>query len=157
MDAMKVLLAVDGSSFSDAALDEVARRPWPEGTEVRVVSVDPPVAAPEFTASPVGMTAYQDLVQRLREETKSNLQAAAARLRERRPDLAVSAVLCDGIPKEQIVSEARRWGADLIAVGSHGRGALKSLFLGSVSLGVVLHAPCSVLIVRKPAAASEPA
>lgn len=36
---MKVLLAVDGSPCSDAAIDEVAQRPWPEGTEIMVLSV----------------------------------------------------------------------------------------------------------------------
>ena len=50
--------------------------------------------------------------------------------------------------KEQIIELAREWGADLIVVGSHGRGFWGRL-LGSVSTGVVHHAPCSVLVVRK--------
>ena len=39
---MKILLATDGSSCSDAAVSEMCRRPWPEGTEVRIITVDAP-------------------------------------------------------------------------------------------------------------------
>ena len=41
-DTMKILLATDGSSCSDAAVSEICRRPWPEGTEVRIITVDAP-------------------------------------------------------------------------------------------------------------------
>jgi hypothetical protein len=36
---MKILLAIDGSSFSDVAVAEIARRPWPAGSEIKVLSV----------------------------------------------------------------------------------------------------------------------
>jgi nucleotide-binding universal stress UspA family protein len=55
-----------------------------------------------------------------------------------------------GSPKEAILDEAERWGADLIVVGSHGYGAIQRLFLGSVSLAVATNALCSVEIVRMP-------
>jgi hypothetical protein len=40
---MKILLAIDGSPYSDAAVAEVGQRPWPAGSEVRVITVDPRV------------------------------------------------------------------------------------------------------------------
>jgi nucleotide-binding universal stress UspA family protein len=46
------------------------------------------------------------------------------------------------------VEEAERWGADLIVLGSHGHGATMRMRLGSVSHRVVLHAPCSVEVIR---------
>jgi nucleotide-binding universal stress UspA family protein len=63
--------------------------------------------------------------------------------------------LLEGRPKETIVDEADRWGADLIVVGSHGYGAFRRLFLGSVSLAVAANAHCNVEIVRCPATPAE--
>ncbi len=51
-------------------------------------------------------------------------------------------------PAWGIVAEARRWGADLIVIGSHGRSPLHRFFLGSVSYKVAAEAPCSVRIFR---------
>jgi nucleotide-binding universal stress UspA family protein len=54
-----------------------------------------------------------------------------------------------GDPVELIVGAAREWRADLVAIGSHGRGGLGRVLLGSVAEGVTRHAPCPVLVVRK--------
>ena len=51
---------------------------------------------------------------------------------------------------EAIVGTAREWGADLIAMGTRGLGAVARFFLGSVSLAVARQAPCSVLICNGP-------
>jgi len=53
---------------------------------------------------------------------------------------------CD--TKRRYVQEAREWGADLIVVGSHGYGPLRSVLLGSVARSVLTEAPCSVLVAR---------
>jgi len=53
-----------------------------------------------------------------------------------------------GIPKVVIIDDAKKWGADLIVVGSHGRTGLDRFLLGSVSEAVARHAACSVEIVR---------
>ena len=54
-----------------------------------------------------------------------------------------------GDPVESIVETARDWPAELVVIGSHGRGGLGRVVLGSVAEGVARHAPCPVLIVRK--------
>jgi nucleotide-binding universal stress UspA family protein len=62
-----------------------------------------------------------------------------------------SNIICDvrqGYAKEEILRDANEWPADLIIVGSHGRSTSECLFLGSVSLAVTAHAPCTVTIVR---------
>lgn len=46
------------------------------------------------------------------------------------------------------VNAAKEWPADLIVIGSHGRGGVKRALLGSVAEGVMRHAPCPVLVVR---------
>ena len=57
-------------------------------------------------------------------------------------------MVCVGFPKQIILDEAEGWGADLIVVGSHGRGLMGRFLLGSVSQAVALNARCSVEIVR---------
>lgn len=64
--------------------------------------------------------------------------------------LTVETRICEGYPPETIVEEARALGADLIAMGTHGRSGLKRLLLGSTAERVLPAAPCPVLTVRRP-------
>ena len=146
---MKVLLAIDGSPHSDAAATEVGRRPWPPQTEVRVITVDPPLDGDLLRSR--APTAFDELVRQQRHEAEKHLAQQLTRLRNAAPTLQVTGFLREGFPKEVILDEADQWGADLIVVGSHGKGAIRRLFLGSVSLAVATNALCSVEIVRLPA------
>jgi len=147
---MKILLAVDGSAFGEEAAREVARRPWPAGSEVRVVYVvEPPSQpAPEMWAG-----SYEDYFA----ELNQHQQAQARRALEfakltlgacEDKTLKVTAETLTGQPKRVIVEEAESWGADLVVVGSHGYGFWDRLLLGSVSRAVASRAPCSVEIVK---------
>jgi len=142
---MKILRAVDGSAYSDAAVAEVSRRPWPLQSEVRIITVDPPLDKNLLGGSP---TAFDEFVRRQRAEAVRLLNAAAAVVKQNTSDLLVTPVLREGRPKEVILDEAEQWGADLIVLGSRGYGAIRRLFLGSVSLAIATNAPCSVEIVR---------
>ena len=64
--------------------------------------------------------------------------------------LKVSTQVVGGLPKHAIPDEAEAFKADLIVLGSHGRGRIERFLLGSVPLAVVTHATCSVEIVRRP-------
>jgi nucleotide-binding universal stress UspA family protein len=146
---MKILLAVDGSQFSQAAVEEVIQRPWPSGTEVRVLSVVHPFPyIPLLDPGFVGPAAHYDALNQERERASRDVEKAAKEIREKAPDLKVAVEALEGSPKKVIVEEAERWGADLIVLGSHGYGAVKRFLLGSVAHAVVLHTPCSVEIVR---------
>ncbi len=144
---MKILLAVDGSQFSNIAIAEVAQLPLPGGTMVHVVTVDAPVTPPRRQeASP---TAFDRIIEQFRAEAWEGLIAAAEQLRRLAPHLEVVPKLLEGHPKDAIIGEAENWGADLIVIGSHGYGPIRRFFLGSVSLFVAHNAPCSVLIARR--------
>jgi nucleotide-binding universal stress UspA family protein len=145
---MRVLLAVDGSPCSEAAVDEVARRHWPEKSEIRVVTINSPFR--EELSGERGPSLFDEINQRLRTEASRHLHQAVSKLQREAPQLKVTSVLRDGSPKDAILDEAEQWGADLIVVGSNGYGALKRFFLGSVSLAVATGASCSVEIVRMP-------
>lgn len=145
---MRILLATDGSEWSDAALDELIERPWPGGSEVCVLSVanPPPVLEEPFL---LGASIYGQLLEEEQQRAARDAARAVARIHERAPGLAVAARTLVGSPQVAVLEEAERFGADLILVGSHGRGAAARFLLGSVSNAVALHAPCSVEIVRR--------
>jgi len=143
---MKILLAIDGSPCSDAAIAEVCRRPWPPESEVRLITVDSPMREELLRGGSPGV--FDEINRQLRTEAHRHLNHATALIRRDAPALRVTSVLREGWPKDAILDEAENWPADLIVLGSHGYGVVRRLFLGSVSLAVTTNAPCSVEIVR---------
>jgi len=146
----RILLATDGSECSEAAARSIATRPWPEGSEVRIVSVV------EFSSAWFrGRSAYFDstAMEELRAEAMKRAQdaVATAELMLTSAGLPASGtvVVPSASAKELILNEAVDWGADLIVVGSHGRRGASRFLLGSVSEPVAFHANCSVEIVRQ--------
>jgi nucleotide-binding universal stress UspA family protein len=149
---MRILLPVDGSEFGDAAVEEIANRPWPPGSEVQVISVIhlPFEPGPEVWALPESH--FLRLENAERERAESVINRAIARLREsgasRETPLTLTSEVVVGHPAETIIETAKKWGADLVALGSHGYSGFTRFLLGSVSYAVASHAPCSVEIVR---------
>lgn len=146
---MKILLAIDGSSFSDAAVKELATRPWPAGSEVRIISVvEPPLLPTVETWVPPDD--YIEALERAgQDQGRSIVGKAADRITNgQRDKLRVATEIVNGHPKHAIIDAAEAWEADLIVVGSHGYRGLTRLWLGSVSQAVASHAKCSVEIVR---------
>lgn len=145
---MRILAAVDGSSCSDVALDQIASRPWPAGSELKIVTVvNPvPVVGAEYWALPAEY--YDQVSKAVHEGGERALEAARERVAACADTLAVTAEVLEGPPASTIVEEAERWGANLVIVGSRGHSAIRRMLLGSVSHSVALHAPCSVEVVR---------
>jgi len=144
--SMRLLLATDGSPFSLEAARSVARRPWPAGTRVRVVSVAQPVRP---LANPWAIPSRDEA--RLNRATRRAAQDAVKTARgliEGAP-LALSSAVLTGDPRSRLIEACRDWQADLVVVGSHGRHGLDRLLLGSVSEAIAAHAPCSVEVIRE--------
>jgi nucleotide-binding universal stress UspA family protein len=149
-ETMKILIATDGSEYSLKAVDTACRILMrPTGTEVLIISSYED--AYPVTAEPFALSAdyYQKLDDAVREQAESFVLDAKAIIEKHFPlaDIFVTTEVLRGSPVQQIVGKAEEWGADVIVVGSHGRGFWGRL-LGSVSNGVVHHAKCSVLVVR---------
>jgi len=150
---MKILLAVDGSAYSDAAVEEVAHRPWPPKSEVKVITaaetpiivgMEPWAASPEY---------FEHLEKSVRDAAKGVIESALVKLKATADkSLQISSEIIQGSPRQVIVEEAERWNADLVVMGSRGLGTWNRLLLGSVSNSVVHHVNCSVEIVRRPQA-----
>lgn len=146
---MKILLATDGSSFSDAAVNEISTRSWPEGSEVRIISVYEPPLLPTMETWMPSDNYLEALEKAGEEQARSIVSNAATRIRGGQRDrLRVAVEIIKGHPKHAIIDAADAWQADLIVVGSHGYRGLTKLWLGSVSQAVASHAKCSVEIVR---------
>ena len=148
---MKILLAIDGSKYSDAAVDEVAQRPWPAASEMKIISaVEPPFvpAAEPWTIPPAY---FEEVEKAAHDKALAALEGALSKLRAAAADetLRLTTAIIRGSPRQVILDEAEAWGADLVIVGSHGYGAWDRFLLGSVSSTVATHAKCSVEIVRR--------
>ena len=144
---MKILLAIDGSSHSDAAVQEVISRPWPGGSIVRIMSAVQPYTPPATEIVLAAATLESVTRQQTEQATQLTNRAAES---VRKAGLEVETAVRQGDPRSVIVDEAAEWGADLIVLGSHGRTGIKRWLLGSVAGSVVSHAACSVEIVRQP-------
>lgn len=142
---IRILLATDGSDYSAAAARSIAARPWPKGSEVRIVSVVEqimPAADPWYAAGAVA--------ERVRADNTKNSEEAVSAAEEiiASAGIKTETAVLDGSPKRRIVEESKAWGAHLIVVGSHGRRGLTRYLLGSVSEAVAMHAHCSVEVIR---------
>ena len=148
---MKILLAVDGSGYSEAAIEEVIKRPWPPQSEVKIVTAIETPMMVGMGLEPWPANYFDDLQKSAREAAEAVIASAMRKLKEAsEKTLKISHEIIDGPPSQVIVEEAESWGADLIVMGSRGLGAWNRLLLGSVSSAVVHHAKCSVEIVRIP-------
>jgi len=130
----RVLLATDGSKTAATAADALAGRPWPEGSEFRIVTVEEP-----WMIKPTNVI--------------HNINGAEQVLAS--AGLKATAAVRSGNPKELILEEAKEWNADLIVVGSHGRRGFRRFLLGSVSEAVAMKAHCSVVVVRSQASSKK--
>jgi nucleotide-binding universal stress UspA family protein len=143
--ALRILLATDGSDFSRAAARSIAMRPWPQASEVKIVSVvhlsDPTIGRLSDLPEEVALIESEILSQGEEDVNAAQKILAGAGLK-------VTTSVLKGYPKSVIVDEAERWGADLIVVGSHGRRGIPRLLMGSVSEAVAMHAHCSVEVIR---------
>jgi len=138
---MKILIGVDDSSFSQIAVEEIARRLWEPGTEVKILSV---------IETPYNPTREEAIAENPFKIARASVDNATEVLRRSVNKFEIAGDIIEGSPKRVILDVAENWRADLIVVGSHGRRGLDRFLLGSVSHAVALHAACSVEIVRAP-------
>lgn len=146
---VRVIIGVDGSVYSDVAVNEVARRPWPEGSVVKVISaVRLPFMPTEETRS-LPNSYYSQLEKTENEKAQTAVTKAVARLQGgKATQSGIESEIILGDAREVMLDEAARWEADLIVLGSRGLGGFKRFLLGSVAQGVASYAPCSVEVIH---------
>lgn len=147
----RVVIATDGSAASLAAADQVTPL-LPAGAEVHLVTVVPHIDDPEEMAGgiegPLG-TPEQVAQDRARQEVEAT-GALAATARAFGAIPVIETVIEGGDPGDALCRHAEEIGAAMLVVGSHGRGWMKRLLLGSVSTHVIHHATVPVLVMPRP-------
>jgi len=139
----RIIVGVDGSEEADAAVEEIASRDWPDGSEVRIVNSAwtlPPARDPGTAIN------FAEWIAQETERVRKMVDGAAEKLGS--AGLKVSIVVKEQEPKALLCSEAEDLMADCIFVGARGMGRLERFLIGSVSLGVAARAHCSVEVVR---------
>src|SRR5688572_10849755 len=148
----KILIAYDGTPGALAAIEDLRRAGLPGNSTAKIVTIadvwlPPPPPADDLLGENSWDRRYHKAADLLRSAKKNALEGAC-RIHELFPNWAVSNIAKPGSPAYEIIAEAKRWNADLIVVGSHGRTPLDRFFLGSVSHEIAADANCSVRIAR---------
>lgn len=140
---MKILIAVDGSIYTDHALEFLASRETllASSPEIEMLSVVPriPAGALRYVERDVLEGYYKDSADKVFKPIRKFLKGK---------DLPVDEVYVVGEPAETVALEAERVKPDLLVMGSRGRSDIKGLLLGSVTRGVLARTKLPVLIVR---------
>lgn len=142
---MKILIAIDNSKYSEAAINGVVNYFKPQTAEIRILHVLTPIV---LSALPQMSRGYAPELEDQAKQARALVDKYAQKLRA--DGYTVDAVIESGEVRECIIDAAERWHADLVLLGSHGHKGMGRLLLGSVAESVVRHANCSVLVVRLP-------
>ena len=146
MAYQNILVPVDGSETSFAAVAKAAELAKAFGSKITVVQVltlDPYIAAEYITANQTN-----DLIERARASIVKTLEEAKQKFTEQGVE-AETKLLEGQVIAREITNAAKDLNADLIVIGSHGRTGLKKLFLGSVAQCILSEGTTPVLIVRQ--------
>jgi nucleotide-binding universal stress UspA family protein len=152
---MKILVATDGSSHSKAALQAAVNDFRRESLQVAVVSIAPlPVAAMDGFALSAMSYAPVD-IQSLCDANEARAKACLEEARAMLEAAGIQATYYQrtGDPADEILNLAAQQQPDVVIMGSHGRGAIERLFLGSVSDAILRRWSGTTMIVRRPSEA----
>lgn len=138
----KIVVGIDGSAASQRALEVAAEEARLRGARLVIVSAwDIPVVMSTAVVYP------PEIIDGIRADTEASVAAAQTWVTEHEPQVECEGKVMQGPAATVLLEEAED--ADMIVVGSRGRGGFSSLLLGSVSQQIVHHAPCPVLVVRQ--------
>ena len=142
---LRILVGIDGSSHSKAAVQAIAKRRWPEGTQVRLLTVvDTVMLLGDQDEQEMKWLEVDDVDKW--DDVRALFKPEAEVLRASGLDAEV--MIRRGHPTQQLLDEAETWVAHGIFVGAKGVRGIERLLLGSVSAALAARAHCSVEVVR---------
>lgn len=141
---IRLIVGVDGSAGSEAAVKAVAARTWPQGSEARIVNGFPvlPAVGTDYAAVAIAEWFAE-------EKARANEAVEKTVGRLKKAGLTVSKAMKEEDARHSLIGEAEDWKADCVFVGAKGLGAIERFLIGSVSSFVATHAQCSVEVVRE--------
>lgn len=140
----QIVVGVDGSDSSRAALHWAYDEATHHGAILSVVSTWHPAAMP--MAAPYGSLPPEGYASQPEQSALDLLEKLVAALEARKPAVDVRTAIAEGNPAEVLIERSKE--ADLVVVGSRGHGGFRGMLLGSVSQHLVGHADCPVVVVR---------
>jgi nucleotide-binding universal stress UspA family protein len=144
----RILVSIDGSEHSKRALAEAADLAKVADASLTVMTVAPDASVWTLGGGYGGLVAPVSLVELNAQVQKEYEQMVAEAVASLPEGLSVEKVLGRGAAAPAILEQAEKGGHDLIAMGSRGRGEVRSLLLGSVSHHVLQASPVPVLVVH---------
>ena len=143
----KILVPVDGSATSKAGLREAISLAKGQGAQLQLVNV-----ADQHYVAMMGLESSAGIGDMM-ESTKSSGRAILrnAQATAKKAGVEATAVLLEtltGPAADPIIKQARKWGADLIVLGTHGRRGVRRLLMGSDAEQIVRYSPVPVMLVR---------
>lgn len=143
MDFKKILIAVDNSICAEKAAKTGYEMAAKFGADVALLNIIEPAPAtvnPEFTLAPALMEIYDNS----EENSQTLLQEISNKYGNGIPTVYLTSL---DTATHGIIQQSEEWGAELIVIGTHGRGGLYHFLMGSVAEHVARKAACPVLIV----------
>ncbi len=134
----RILVAVDGSEFSNNAVEQAISLGSICNSEIFIISV--------VDLFPEQMEVAPSLVEKMSEDARTYIENAKKKVDEVKLPCE-TIVRMGGAPYEFIVQEAKEKNIDLIVMGTHGRRGLERIIMGSTAQNVIGHAPCPVIVV----------
>ncbi len=147
---MRILVAVDDSIFSEAAMASVIAHSWPANSSIKLITVVKVKESFLHLPLPSNGGAREQVVA----QTSAAMADLAANVAQRLPNASVTYEVLTGSVRGTIVNAAKLWKTDLIVLGTHGKKGFNAI-LGSVSQSVLEHADCPVLIIKCGAASAH--
>jgi nucleotide-binding universal stress UspA family protein len=137
----KLIVAYDGSTFAQKAIDKAVELAKKEETEIICVNV-----IEDFC--PIGLTEIDCTIVREMQTKESNAITANALEEFKKAGVNARVIIEIGSPAEMIIEVAKREGADMIIAASHGKHGAKKFAFGSATARLIEHSPVPVLVMK---------
>jgi nucleotide-binding universal stress UspA family protein len=147
--SVRIIIGLDGSPDAELAMEAVAERAWPAGSEAHLITVLDdrlsfltPSLIPRLARWSSAADSVDDdeaWVDRMMKAATDKLQTAG---------LKISCEVVRGAPSQRLLDAAVDWQADCIAIGARGLSGIERFLIGSVSSDIAVRANCSVEVVR---------
>jgi nucleotide-binding universal stress UspA family protein len=150
----RILVPVDGGTTSNLGIDAAVQLAKANRAQLRLVHVVDELVA---VSTPEAAAIVGDAMNQLRDAGKSVVARALARIKQ--AGLKAETALVESVggrPADFVVRDAKKWKADIIVIGTHGRSGLERMFMGSAAEEILRATTIPLLLVRAPLKVSRP-
>lgn len=143
----KILIAIDGSSYSDHLIDYGMQLAKQMNAELAVVHINELPLSMPFMVDPLTTESSSMTVEVMQAQDEANKKLFAYVQKNWGKEISLHTYAKMGKPKDEILNTAQEYQADLLILGTHGRVGFDHLISGSVAEGVIRNATCPVLVI----------